>query len=311
MACPPLPVAHRSAGHTERRPGHTKPGQVRWGCRQRPVVALALPPVRSPRGLGRPVDDHRRTRGRPRKGACPPLRPPSYPHERAFGERLCGPSVDAAQAADAVEPEAGPVGQRSSGGRRRGRGPRTGRRRAAGSRRGRPSRRATRRRPSRRSRPRSPPCSRGRSGSRARGRARASRLRRPDPAALGELHVDARRRRRRARRGPRSVTALSSATIGSDERSWSQPRSRSSRRAGNGCSMSSTPSATSSGSRRSASSRVQPVLASTRIGPSKTRADRLERREVLRSAELDLERREVRRPGRPARRRPPARRSRS
>ena len=51
-------------------------------------------------------------------------------------------------------------------------------------------------------------------------------LGRTDPAALGQLDVDARHDVRPGRRGPRYVTALSSATIGIDERSWSQPRSR-------------------------------------------------------------------------------------
>ena len=48
-----------------------------------------------------------------------------------------------------------------------------------------------------------------------------------------------------------------------------------------------------SGSSRSASSRVQPVLASTRIGPLNTSRTARERLEVLRPAALDLERREI------------------
>ena len=63
------------------------------------------------------------------------------------------------------------------------------------------------------------------------------------------------------------VTALSSATMGSGDRSWSA-RSWSSRRAGNGCSMSSTPSRSRTGSSARAPSGDHPVFASTRIGPS-------------------------------------------
>ncbi len=115
-----------------------------------------------------------------RKGASPPLRPPTYPHERAFAERLCGPSVCGPSVnPSGADPDAAGSprpGRRSAatGGRRRAPGPRTGRRRGAGSRRGRPSPPATRRPRMPRSRPTSPPCSRGTSGIRARGRARAS-----------------------------------------------------------------------------------------------------------------------------------------
>ena len=62
--------------------------------------------------------------------------------------------------------------------------------------------------------------------------------------------------------------------------------------------MSSTPSRSSSGSSATASSRLQPVLASTRIGPAYTAADGLEGLEVLRPAALDLERGKVGRPRR-------------
>ena len=156
-----------------------------------------------------------------------------------------------------------------SGGPRRGRGPRTGRPRAGGSRRGRPTPRATRRRRTRRCRRASPPCTRGSAGS-PRSRARSehppcrARARRTSRASRSR-----RRRRRRARRGPGWCTALSSATIGSSERSWSQ-RIWSSRCAGNGCSMSSTPRRTRSGTSRAPASGSQAVFASTRMGPEKT-----------------------------------------
>ena len=61
------------------------------------------------------------------------------------------------------------------------------------------------------------------------------------------------------------VTALSSATIGSSERSWSHA-SWSSRWRGNGCSINSTPSRTSSGTSLAPWSGSQPVFASTRNG---------------------------------------------
>ena len=73
-------------------------------------------------------------------------------------------------------------------------------------------------------------------------------------------------------------------------------------RAGNGCSISSTPSRSSSGQRaRRASSGCQPVLASTRMRPVVDRPDRLEGREVRGATHLDLQRREVRGPPGPLR----------
>ena len=135
-------------------------------------------------------------------------------------------------------------------GRRRARGPRTGRRRAAGSRRDRPSRPARPRPP----RPAIPtdvssmqprkvrkPSSRGALG--------ASRRAGPMPPHLASLTLTPATTPTSASRSS-SGTAHSSATIGIGERSWSQPRSRYAR-AGKGCSMSSTPRSTSSGSRRS------------------------------------------------------------
>ena len=94
------------------------------------------------------------------------------------------------------------------------------------------------------------------------------------------------------------MTQLSSATIGSDDRSWSQREVVDRRAAGNGCSMSSTPRSHELGQQRARRRRgVQPVLASTRIGPSNTARTASQRREVLRAAALDLERREVGRAG--------------
>ena len=125
---------------------------------------------------------------------------------------------------------------------------RPGRRRAAGSRRGPPSRRAARRPPTPRSRSTSPPCSRGTSGTRA-SRARSS-IRRagPMPPHFASFTLTPATTPTSASRSS-IVTALSSATRGSGDRSWSQ-RSWSRRRAGNGCSMSSTPSRSSSGQQR-------------------------------------------------------------
>ena len=103
-----------------------------------------------------------------------------------------------------------------------------------------------------------------------RARARSS-IRRAGPiaAALGELDVDAghdadqRRRGRRSSRRSRPRRAAAASAPGA-------PRRSSRRWAGNGCSMSSTPRRSSSGSRSPASSGDQPVLASTRIGPPNT-----------------------------------------
>ena len=121
---------------------------------------------------------------------------------------------------------------------------------------------------------------------------------RPDTAALGELHVDPGDDAHQ----PLEILGrrtLSSATIGSGERSWSQRELVETARAGNGCSISSTPSRSSSGRRATASSGCQPVLASTRIGPSYTARTASQRREVGRTAALDLQGREIGRPARP------------
>ena len=91
-----------------------------------------------------------------------------------------------------------------------------------------------------------------------------------DAARLGQLEVDAvgvarpRRRRRAACGSPRRRPA-----------GCRSPAARSSRNAsrspaGNGCSISSTPSPTSAGSSSRASASVQPSLASTRSGRSQT-----------------------------------------
>src|SRR5215213_7572680 len=67
----PCPVA---GGHTTRGPDGRwivpgPPVLERWDDRRTPIVGRV---------------------SRARKGACPLLRPPSFPHERLFGERLCG-----------------------------------------------------------------------------------------------------------------------------------------------------------------------------------------------------------------------------
>ena len=125
----------------------------------------------------------------------------------------------------ATSPRPGAVGQPPALVRRRARGPRTGRRRGAGCRRGRPSRRATRRPPTRRSRPTSPPCSRGTSGSRARGPRSSIRCAGPMPPHLASLTLTPATTPTSAVEVLVGRRTLSSATIGSDERSWSQRRS--------------------------------------------------------------------------------------
>ena len=278
MACPPLPSdAQRRAAIAA--DGMTKP----WpDASDGPSARRTWPAARPPPlwGLGCRWTAIVGPCGAPRKGACPPFRPPSYPHERAFAERPCGTSARLGQAsARSARDPAGRSG--ASGGRRPARGPRTGRRRAAGSRRGRPSRRARRPPPT----PAIPtdvssmqPRNVRKPSSRAARRASPGR---PDPAALGELHVDAGDDADERRRGRRSVTALSSATIGSDERSWSQPSwSSRARRERLLDQLDAEPHEL----RQQVARRRrggQPVLASTRIGPPKTAADRLERREVV------------------------------
>ena len=125
-------------------------------------------------------------------------------------------------------------------------------------------------------------------------------LGRPHAAALGELHVDA---ADDADEPPRSsiVTALSSATIGSADRSWSQ-RSWSSRWAGNGCSISSTPRRTSSGTSFAPGLRA-PSRCWRRPGSGRRRRARTASSvsRSARPADLDLEGREVARPFGPGR----------
>ena len=274
MACPPFGPGARIA-----RTGHAARSAA-WPCGTRRLVTTAATAVGPDSGLTSPVRSlglgptggrrHRRPRPAASEGGLSTTSSTKLSTRTGVRRTSVRNEREPVQRPAPDEPEARadrPGCQRLSG---RARGPRTGRRRGAGCRRGRPSRRATRRPPRRRSRPRSPPCSRGTSGSRSRAARSSIGRAGPDAAALGELDVDAGDDAHEGRRGPRGRRTLSSATMGSGERSWSQREIVVGARAGNGCSMSSTPSSTSSGRSVSASSRVQPVLASTRIGPAKT-----------------------------------------
>ena len=159
-----------------------------------------------------------------RKGACPRLHPPSYPHERTFTERPCGPCVNRFRSGRRVSPSPGRRDriQRWSG---------SSSRPSNGS-------SASRRQPSRSTQSASDATDR-RPGDPDRRLLHAAEegpeaelagalehpLGRPDAAALGQLHVDA-RDDADERVEVLGRTQLSSATIGSDDRSWSQARSR-------------------------------------------------------------------------------------
>ena len=121
-----------------------------------------------------------------RKGACPRLHPRTYPHEQAFSEHLCGPSVNRFRL-PASHPEAPVAAAASSDGRRPDPALQTGRRPAEGSRRDRPIRPTTRRRPTRRCRPRL--LHAAKEGPEAQGRAlaRASAWPGPMPPHLASL----------------------------------------------------------------------------------------------------------------------------
>ena len=128
-------------------------------------------------------------------------------------------------------------------------------------------------------------------------------LRRADPAALGELDVDPGDDAHEAV----EVLGQDAALVGDDAAATTAPGASGAGRAGRagkGCSMSSTPRRSSSGRSPTASSGHP---AGVGVDPDRTGvhgADRLERGEVLGSAALDLERREVGGAGGALRRRP-------
>ena len=273
MACPPFVPATRLPGRASgraRRFGNAMPGPAgRRLPRRRSGLGLEVP-VAHIAGGPRPVDGHPRPRpGRP-EGGLSTTSSTNLSTRTDVRRTACGTGRNRPTSVGAaVQPEPGRIGEvpalvvvELEAGERV-----VGEQQAAVQvdpvRQRRHDRRGGDRRPT------SPPCSRGTSGSPAAGLRASIDRGRPDPADLGELDVDAGddalERVEVLDRRPRD----SSATIGRDERSWSQPRSRS-ERAGNGCSMSSTPRSTSVGRSSSAISRVQPVFASTRIGPPKT-----------------------------------------